>query len=568
MSAWIAASIVIAFGAITGWHALGSTLPGAPSPAVVAADLVAGASFAVVGAVLWGRWRNEGIGALAIAVGVALFLPDMRWFEGSVTWTLGSMLNDSHLVLLAWVVLAFPDGHLDRVERRYVIALSGYFVILAVAGHLFEEPIPGCDVCPTSFSLVRADPPLNDLIWSIGQLVNLVGIGLLVALILRARRSSTEAGRRALSPVVWALWPIALALVAAFSEPLIGFGAAGARAVLMGERLALTAFPLALAAGVVRTRLDRGRVGELAVALASAPTSEVLEERIGDALGDPGARLVFVREHGSGWIDARGREAMAPSGDGASLITSSDGEPLGAMVHDPAVDEWLVSSVAAAATLAVRNERLRAELRRRVIEVEDSRERIAAAAMEERRRIERDLHDGAQQGLLALGATLGSIRAQADGEVGDRLGVAIEELKETIQDLRDLARGVHPAILTDRGLAPAVRALAERAPVPVEVDVTPDRFPAPVEAAAYFFVAEALTNAIRHAEASSVALRGTRTEGFLEMEVSDDGRGGIDAPGGSGLQGLRDRVEALGGTLEIRSEPGSGTRLKVRLPCE
>ena len=285
-------------------------------------------------------------------------------------------------------------------------------------------------------------------------------------------------------------------------------------------------------------------------------------------MGDPTARLVFLSERGDGLIDTRGRTIHVGADRAQAVIRASDGTEIGAIVYDPAVDEALAASVSAAATLAVRNESLRAELRRHLLEVERSRERIAEAAMDERRRIERDLHDGAQQGLLALGARLGSIRGKADGEMGRLLDEAISDLRSTVDSLRDLARGVHPPILTDMGLAPAIETLAERSPVPVQVEVETDRFRPAVEAAAYFLVAEALTNAARHAKATSVRITAFRTDGWLHVEVSDDGDGGADMDGGTGLQGLQDRVEAIGGQMQVSSPLGEGTTLRAKLPCE
>lgn len=567
VAVWLAAALVMLLGLVTGWVASNSTFPDARSTAVVVADIAAGWSFALVGAALWTRYRSKRIGGLSIAVGLAIFLSDIRWFEGSIPWTVGSMLSDIHLVVLAWLVLAFPDGRLDRTERLYVTPLSIYFVVLAVLGHLFQDPIPACADCPASFLLIRVDAELNDLIWGVGQIVNLILVGVLVALIIRKRNSASQAARRALSPVIWALWPIGLALVLAFVEPLVGFGDSGALAVLMIERLALIAFPVALVVGVVRSRLDQARVGDLALALEDAITSTELEERIGEALGDPTARLVFWSERGSGLIDTRGRPVEVASDSSQAVIRASDGTELGAIVHDPAVDATLAASVSAAATLAMRNESLRAELRNQLLEVERSRERIAEAALDERRRIERDLHDGAQQGLLALGARLGSIRGKADEELGAQLDEAIEELKSTVDILRDLARGVHPPILTDRGLAPAIETLAEHSTAAVDIDVVSERFRPAVEAAAYFLVAEALTNTVRHANATSVSVKAFRTDGWLNVEISDDGNGGADFAGGTGLQGLRDRVEALGGELQIGSPHGRGTTLTARLPC-
>ena len=191
-----------------------------------------------------------------------------------------------------------------------------------------------------------------------------------------------------------------------------------------------------------------------------------------------------------------------------------------------------------------------------------------AAGDAARSRIERDLHDGAQQSLLALGATLGTIRARADGPVGSMLDEAIGDLRSVVDELRELARGVHPAILTERGLAPALEALAERAAVPVTVRVAGPRCRPAAEAAAYFLVAEAITNASRHAGGCAVDVAVEVEDGRMRVSVSDDGRGGAKARSGGGIVGLQDRLAALGGSLTIRSPVGAGTRLVGEIPCE
>lgn len=239
---------------------------------------------------------------------------------------------------------------------------------------------------------------------------------------------------------------------------------------------------------------------------------------------------------------------------------------MGAIFHDPDVSDTLVDGVSAAAGLALHNERLRAELRRQLAEVAASRERIAEATIAERRRLERDLHDGAQQRLLALGALLGRIRSDGDGERAGLVDEAIEELRGTISELRELARGIHPALLTERGLGPALEALAERSPVPVEVAVDGRRCRETTEIAAYFVVAESVANATKHAAPDAITVRVERRADDLVVRVGDDGSGGADV-GGAGLTGLADRVEALGGSLAVRDRPGGGTTVEAVLPC-
>jgi signal transduction histidine kinase len=211
-----------------------------------------------------------------------------------------------------------------------------------------------------------------------------------------------------------------------------------------------------------------------------------------------------------------------------------------------------------------------AQLRARVAALQASRDRAVDSAEDERRRIERDLHDGAQQRLVALGMDLGMAKEKlrTDPQAATELvGEAHEEAKRALAELRDLARGIHPAVLADRGLDAAISALAARSPVPVGVEVVTERLPGAVESTAYFVVAEALTNAAKHAHAGEITIRIARRDGLLVVEVSDDGDGGADPARGSGLRGLADRVAAIDGRLTVTSPAGGPTVVRAELPC-
>jgi signal transduction histidine kinase len=256
--------------------------------------------------------------------------------------------------------------------------------------------------------------------------------------------------------------------------------------------------------------------------------------------------------------------------------TPADIEPHGrgvsAAVHDQAPLEQLQSAptAGAATVLALENQRLAAELRGRVEELRASRARLIEAGDAQRRRLARDLHDGAQSRLVALALKLRLARMQLEpGSPAARLlEESSAELQASLDELRALARGIHPPVLTDRGLAAALHALADRAPIPVAIEgVPPEPLPPAVETAVYFVVAEALTNVAKYAHARSAAITLTRAAGELAVEVADDGLGGADAANGSGLRGLTDRVAALGGQLELESPPGGGTRVRARIPC-
>lgn len=222
--------------------------------------------------------------------------------------------------------------------------------------------------------------------------------------------------------------------------------------------------------------------------------------------------------------------------------------------------------------LSVENEQLNAELRAKVVELRASRARIVEAGYAERRRVERNLHDGAQQRLMALTMNLRLARERLDEDpasTGELLDEAMEELAAATAELRELARGIHPVLLSERGLRAALGGLAERSPVPVELLATPaERLPAPIEMAAYFVVAEALTNVARYAEAEVATVRVERRNGSVEVEIRDDGVGGAEIDAGTGLRGLEDRVAALEGRFRVESPAGAGTTVEASIPCE
>ena len=234
-------------------------------------------------------------------------------------------------------------------------------------------------------------------------------------------------------------------------------------------------------------------------------------------------------------------------------------------------DEWeLLDTVAAAAGIALENGRLRAELRARLQELQGSRVRVFEASRQERQRLERDLHDGAQQRLVALSLELGLLveSTAADGALRQRLTRAKEEVSASLEELRDVARGIYPAVLSGHGLAVALESLAARAGVPVELEIDfADRLPPAVEVAAYYVVSEALTNIDKHAHATSATVRVSRTRASVAVDIADDGVGGAETGQGSGLRGLADRVEALGGRFRTWTPAGGGTCVRAEIPC-
>lgn len=332
--------------------------------------------------------------------------------------------------------------------------------------------------------------------------------------------------------------------------------------------------PLGLLVGALRLRGGTGAAIALMAGPAGPPRGADLESTLQRALDDPTLQLLHAGPDG-GWLDSAGWPTTLPAGDGdrAVALLEREGGPIGAIVHDATMldDPALVRTVGAAVALAVDNERLQDDLRLQLEEVRASRARIVEAGDAERQRIERDLHDGAQQRLVALAVSLRTIRARlgadAPAPVVSELNAAGDLVKAAIGEVRELARGLDPSILRAAGLAAAIESLADHSPIPVRVTIDLDsRLPAKAETAAYFVAAEALANAAKHSAASAVTVTANRTGDVLNLEVVDNGRGGALVEG-SGIRGLADRIAAVGGTLTVASPPGAGTRVAASIPC-
>jgi signal transduction histidine kinase len=323
-----------------------------------------------------------------------------------------------------------------------------------------------------------------------------------------------------------------------------------------------------------RARYDAlRRVGAFFEELRAGQTApEQIEWLVRDIVADPTLRLLYFLPESGIYADSDGTRQDVSRSDSRQIPLERAGKPLGMIVHEISDQARLalLRRVVEASGLAIEIARLRVELRRQLAAVDASRTRIVAAAHEERRRIERDLHDGAQQRLVSIGLALRHAEHELDpstsAEARRSLDAAVSEIGLAISELRSLARGLPPSQL-DAGLAPAFEELARRSPVAIDVRVTAERFPSGLEAVAYFIGAEAITNAVKHASASQITLFADRQNDRLVLSIGDDGVGGADPVQGSGLTGLADRVQAAGGTLRIDSERGGGTTLTAELPC-
>ena len=495
----------------------------------------------------------------------------------SLTWLLSQASIGIGSVVFVHLVLAFPTGRLsDRYDRIVVVAAYAYILATRLVWVLVWSP----PLDPVGFS------PRNPyVLWPNADLAQLFGPGAIVVMapflyvavlagLARHWRRASPALRRALLPIIVAA-PLQLAITLAWH--LVDADPAGLRSLRSALEqpivgLAGLVFPVGFLLGLLRTRLARGSIADLALELGRGVPLGGLRETLARALRDPTLVLAYPAASGSGYVDPDGQSIDVPGepvADRGIARLERDGQTLAVLAYDPALDQedpGRVGAVASMARMALENERLAAQVRAQLDEVRASRARIVEAGNAERRRIERDLHDGAQQRLVALAMRLDQAREGSAG-AATLIDETTAELLRAVREVRDLARGLHPTILTDAGLAAAVEALAERTPLPVKVAVTEARFPPEIEAAAYYVVAEGLTNIARYAGATEARVEATAKGGRLVVTVTDDGRGGADPSSGSGLRGLVDRLAAIDGELQITSRAGDGTTLTAILPA-
>jgi signal transduction histidine kinase len=466
-------------------------------------------------------------------------------------------------VLIVLLALSFPSGRLTRPAVVAVgFALTSW--LLRGVSAMLKPSSARCPACGSN--PFRDDAESSAVLWDVATPFWIVG-WLLTAVILAQRwRAASPPARRALAPMLFGMFQYAIVAVILGR---IGFLADG-RPDTPGF-WSFVLVPVGFLIGMLRTRRHHSVVADLMVDLRAQPGPEELRALLARTLGDPSLELAYWLPDRREYVDAAGSPRPLPPA-GVSVLRDDSDEPLAALVYDPALleDPKLLGAVTAAAQFALENSRLQAELRARLLEVRESRTRLVSATDAERRRIERNLHDGAQQTLLGLRLAVRLARNQAgsDPQALDTLLAEIDdELQGAVEELRTLARGVHPAVLTEEGLEPALAALARHSAIPTEVCYEiPERLPAPIETAVYYVAAEALANVHKHADASRARIDVTRVDGHATLVVSDDGCGGAN-PQGSGLRGLRDRVEALDGTFTALSSPTTGTRVCAKIPC-
>lgn len=488
---------------------------------MTAADASVGAAMLGCGAAAWRVRPRSRVGPLMLAVGVT-------WFAGNVVpaavfWHRGPLVH---------LHLTYPTG---RLRRRLAVAT----IVIAYLAAVVEAFVD--------------DPRLT------------IGLAVLVAF------AALDVFARATGPARKAGGP-ALVAALAFAAVLCLSGLNRWRdwgqdvAVLLTYDAVVLSVAVGLLMDLVRGRWTEAILADLVTDLGAARGTEDLRGRLRRALGDPSLALGYWLPARNGYVDDSGRP-LAPEGDGRAFthVVDDQGLALAVLVHDPAVteDRALLDGVVAAFRLAVANARMQAEIRARTLELAASRRRLVQTADEQRRALQGQLADGAERRLADVDRLLADVAQTTDALAPELADVRIE-VRGAREELREFARGLAPAALGG-GLSSGVPQLAARSPVPVSVSVDVGRLPPAVEAALFFVCAEALTNIAKHACATEAAVVLRRDDDVVRLSVSDDGRGGAD-PGGSGLRGLMDRIEALGGRLTVRTDPQVGTVLRAEVP--
>lgn len=563
-----------------------STVVPHPVASALARAALAGSAIAV-GSYVW--WRQSGrFGVLLVGLGFVYVLTALNAASDPLAYTFGRAANGVLFVYLAYTILCFPGGHLQgRAARATVAGYAAASLVVWLAMLMVSDVLPtggpfvGCvGACPSNpLRVVGAGHTVISALGLVAAAAAAVAFSSVTVLFALRLRGARGLERRTAAPALAAAGAFALCCAAYFALRRAGAGAAadtiGAAGVVV-----ILGFPYLILLGMHCGRMFAGAaVSQLIRTLAEhdrAPAQ--MEAALARALEDPTLRLAFPRrDQIEQWVDTDGQPTQLPAaGEGhvATLIGPAT-QPNAAMVHEPMSEGYpgLLQATVAVATLAIRNARLEAEQLATLAELRASRQRVLTAADNERRRLERDLHDGAQQHLIALRISLGlaaDLVARDPQSASELLGELSDEAQNALDELRDLVHGIYPPILVDAGPAAALESAARECALPVSVEAAGvPRLDPQLEAAVFFTCLEAMQNAVKHGGPDAAVAIQLRERGEqLRFAVSDSGRGFEPARvGRSGLMNMRERVIAAGGEIEISSAPGHGTTVAGWVPA-
>jgi signal transduction histidine kinase len=559
------------FAALTAWFALAGTWR--HYPGYVVATVIVTACLLVAGTGLRSSRRARKVGVFMLltaalwptywaAIGETGAGPFLSLIDGNLIWC-----------VFGTGLLSFPDEQrMGRREHAFVVVLWSFLLVGALALALTSRPEwlgfsagawwPSVDATRSGFNVVST-------IFGLGGVALAITGGLLLT---RRLHAASGLDRAVLRPALAGVTVVVLtAGVTGVVQDSGGTESIYATMAFL-QGISLLLVPAVLLVSVVRSRLARAEVADTIMRLTRPSTSDSVRSALRSALRDDSLDVLFWVAEQQGYVDANGHEATPPTAEARfrAPIIGSDDRDLGLITGDLRLREHedQVESAVTAAGLALENAALHAGLRAQMEQLRSSRARLVEVGQEERRRLERDLHDGAQQHMLAIAMRVEHARNQTtEPDVQHSLGRIKTEMLEALAEIRDLAHGIHPGVLVQAGLGPALLTVTDQMSMPVHIDIPAQRFPQQAESAAYFVACEALTNVAKHSKAKMASVIARQIDGVLTIAISDDGIGAADIQRGSGLRGLTDRVQALGGQLSITSAPETGTCLEARIPC-
>ena len=478
------------------------------------------------------------------------------------------------IVLAGWAMFRYPNSPSEmRVGTRFFMFIIAWLVVGETICIVVSRPrwygFAGTAWWPT----LRPDPRLFTLASRITDAVGIIFALAYMLLWIRRRKRSHGISRGLATPITVAACFTSAITIVELVAVVTSTSPAAMSVIYTVESYVEIAVPAAFLVSVLRRRFARTRIVDLLLRLRGPARAAAVTEALRTVFEDPALEVV-------GWSPgtAAAYESAEPplpwpgpgSGRRGLPITSASGEQLAVILADSSVSphDDLVRAAIAASSFALENAQLEAALRAQIQEVRDSRLRIIQAGITERLRLERDLHDGTQQRLLALKIMLSAAEADtADTQAQAIISRIRSELAQVLDELRDLAHGIHPAALSQLGLDQAIKSIAERYTIPIDVRLPPDRFGEAAELTAYYLIAESITNAVKHARARRITIRGEKSGDWLQITISDDGQGGARVSAGSGIRGAIDRVRGIGGDLHLDSPAGHGTQIRAQIPC-
>jgi len=509
------------------------------------------------GILLFEEPAQQGTGTMLIASSVLLTAGWVNGWQAGPLPVISVPASPLGTILAAWAMFRYPRVPSEvRRDRRFFVSIVAWYVVGELTFIVVSRPAWNGFTGPAWWPTLFADEPLFTLVSRIVPLGGIVFATVYMGLWLRRWRNSRGIARRLATPIAVASSVVCLAVIVELIATVMSASPGTMTKIYTIEVFLQLGVPLAFVISVMRRRFARTRIVGLLLHLQGPARLSSVTSALRSVFEDPELEIV---------------DPPAEGGDRLCLpIRSNSGEQLAVVLADPSLSphDDLVRAALTASSFALENAQLEAALRAQLQEVRESRLRIIEAGVAERRRLERDLHDGTQQRLLGLKIMLATAEADIhDAPARAVIGRIRSELAAVLDELRDLAHGIHPAVLSQVGLARAVQSLAERYTTPIEIDLPPGRLPESAELTAYFVIAEAITNAIKHACADEITVTGAQADGWLRVEIADDGKGGASASAGTGISGVIDRVRGVGGDVTLESPAGHGTRIQVSIPC-